>query len=77
VTPDQRIADTEDAYLEIKFGVEMPWCTTSFRLRQWQENFAAWQFGWFVSEVRRVGGGADLWREIETQLRNWEHNAVH
>jgi hypothetical protein len=76
MTPAERIADTDRIDGELRCDA-LPWYTSSFRLRQWQESFAAWQFGWFVSEVRRVGGGADLWHGIADQLRDWEHNAVH
>jgi hypothetical protein len=74
MTPDQRIADTDDVASEVLGYV--PWYTSTFRIQQWNENFAAHQFGWFVSEARRVGG-TEVWQAIADQLRDWEHHTVH
>lgn len=69
MTPEQRIADTDQVRCEIASDV---WYTSSFRWRQWQASFEAHQFGWFVSEVRRVGGGEDMWQVIADKLTDWE-----
>jgi hypothetical protein len=71
MTPTERIADTDRIDCELRYEVP-PWFTSSWRMQQWQQNFSAGQFSWFVSETRRVGGGADLWSIIADQLRDWE-----
>jgi hypothetical protein len=76
MTPAARIEDCDQVLHELRCDA-LPWYCSSFRLRQWQANHEAHTFGWMVAQVRGVGDGADLWSEIEIQLRNWESDLVH
>lgn len=67
----ERIADCDEVACEV-MDSGLPWYTSTRRVQAWQENFAAWQFSWFVSEMRRVGEGDDLRSIIRDQLRDWD-----